>query len=48
MVLILVVSAFGGIDGVQVRLIADPLCVPGCVALAMAGNFVSMRWRCGG
>jgi BASS family bile acid:Na+ symporter len=37
-VLILVVFAFGVMDGVQARLLADPLWVLGGVALAMAGN----------
>jgi bile acid:Na+ symporter, BASS family len=37
-VLILVVFAFGVMDGVQARLLADPLWVLGGVALAIAGN----------
>jgi BASS family bile acid:Na+ symporter len=37
-VLVLVVFAFGVMDGVQARLVADPLWVLGGVALAMAGN----------
>ena len=37
-VLVLVVFAFGVMDGVQARLLADPLWVLGGVALAMAGN----------
>lgn len=37
-VLILVVFAFGVMDGVQSRLLADPFWVLGGVALAMAGN----------
>jgi len=37
-VLVLVVFAFGVMDGVQARLLAEPLWVLGGVALAMAGN----------